>query len=279
MRDITVAAVCMHSRVGHVKENLERMERFLDEAVSRGCDIVCFPELSISGYKLNSPQSLYDHQFSQYIIARVVELAQDKEVVILAGMIEVRAKGLPYISQLVTTPFGLMGIYRKTHLSPMEEGNFAAGDEIAVFSHDGVTFGVQLCWEAHFPELSTIMALKGVEIIFMPHASPRTGPNEKFQSWLRHMRSRAYDNATYIVACNQVGPTSEGYIFPGVAIIIDPAGHIMAYRAEETEGMIVTTLKAELITAIKSHPIRYFLPHRRPELYKDLTRNPIGRTK
>ncbi len=268
MRDITIAAVCMHSKVGQVGENLDRMEQLLDEALSKGSEIVCFPELSVSGYTIEYPCSLYDHRFSQEIISRLVKLAKRKSVVLIAGMMEVGPIGPPHIAQVVAGPSGLMGIYRKTHLSPMEKGHFAAGDDLTVFSHGGVIFGVQLCWEAHFPELSTIMALKGAEIIFMPHASPRTRPQEKLESWLRHMRSRAFDNAAYIVACNQVGQTSEGYIFPGVAIVIDPAGHILAERAEETEGMVVATLRAEPLNTIKSHTIRYFLPHRRPELYE-----------
>ena len=270
MRDITIACICMHSEVGKVEENLERAERLMDEALSQGAEMVCLPELSVSGYVLKSPASIYDWRYCQEIIGRIVEMAKAKCILLMAGLIEIEESQGPFISQIVAGPKGLIGIYRKTHLSPMEQGNFQAGEEIKVFEYDGVTFGVQLCWEAHFPEISTLMALKGAEIILMPHASPRTGPQEKLDSWLRHMRSRAFDNAVYIAACNQVGKTSQGYTFPGVAVIINPTGQIMIQRAEKEEGLIVATLRADALKQIKTHPVRYFLPNRRPELYKPL---------
>jgi len=262
----------MHSEPEAVESNLERMEFFANQAVSRGAEIVCFPELSVTGYMLRGTKSVYHGRQCHEAIERIVEIAKAKEIVLLAGLIEVGKSRGPYIAQIVAGPKGFMGIYRKTHLSPMEDGVFLSGDELPVFEHDGVVFGVQLCWEAHFPEISTIMALKGAEIIFMPHASPRTSPQEKLDSWLRHMTSRAFDNGVYIVACNQAEKTSEGYTFPGVAVIIDPAGWIVAQRAEKGEGITVATLRSDQLKEIRQNRMKYFLPNRRPELYRLLTK-------
>ncbi|RLB16224.1 MAG: nitrilase [Deltaproteobacteria bacterium] len=270
MRDITVAAVCMHSEPGRVEENLAHMELFASEAVSRGAEMICFPELCISGYVLNEPHSLYGPGDSQNIMARIVDMAATHEVVIMAGMVEILSRGKPYISHIVSGPKGMLGVYRKTHLSPIEKGVFQAGAEIGIFRYKNVAFGIQLCYEAHFPEISTLMALKEAEIIFMPHASPRGTPQEKLDSWLRHLRSRAFDNALYVVACNQVGQTSEGYQFPGVAVVVDPSGLIISQRMRVDEGMVVATLKANRLEEIRTHQMRYFLPNRRPELYRAL---------
>ncbi len=70
--------------------------------------------------------------------------------------------------------------------------------------------GIQLCYDAHFPELSTRMAVNGADIIFMPHASPRGTPSQKLTSWLRHLTARAFDNGVFIVACNQNGDNQKG---------------------------------------------------------------------
>jgi predicted amidohydrolase len=45
MRDLVVAAVCMHSEPGEVDKNLERMESFVREASDREAHAVLFPEL------------------------------------------------------------------------------------------------------------------------------------------------------------------------------------------------------------------------------------------
>jgi N-carbamoylputrescine amidase len=115
------------------------------------------------------------------------------------------------------------------------------------------------------------MALKGAEIIFMPHASPRGNPGEKLQSWLRHLPGRAFDNALYVVACNQVGPTREGFTFPGVAVALNPAGIVMAEYKATKEEMLVVDLKRDEMEEIRKHRMAYFIPNRRPELYAELS--------
>ena len=54
---------------------------------------------------------------------------------------------------------------------------------VPLFDVHGITLGIQLCYDAHFPELSTRMALDGADVIFMPHASPRGTPSKKLDSW------------------------------------------------------------------------------------------------
>ena len=118
------------------------------------------------------------------------------------------------------------------------------------------------------------MALKDTKIIFMPHASPRGSPEEKIQSWLRHLTARAFDNALFIVACNQVGNSREGLSFPGVAVALNPAGRIIAQHKENKENMMLTDLKMDEIREIRGHRMKYFIPNRRPELYKELSSTP-----
>jgi N-carbamoylputrescine amidase len=115
------------------------------------------------------------------------------------------------------------------------------------------------------------MALKGADIIFMPHASPRGNPEEKTESWLRHLPGRAFDNTLFIVACNQVGKTGEGFSFPGVAVVLNPAGHIIARQGENKENMVLADLKMNELREIREHRLKYFIPSRRPELYGELT--------
>src|SRR4030065_382473 len=49
-----------------------------------------------------------------------------------------------------------------------EKGKYREGDGLDVFHDDGLSFGVELCYESHFPEISTVLCLKGAEILFMP---------------------------------------------------------------------------------------------------------------
>ena len=120
MRDLVVAAVCMHSEPGEVDKNLGRMESFVHEASERCAGAILFPELSISGYTLKEPEKIYDPVRSRGILEKIIRMARDAKLIIMAGMVEILQEGRPYISHAVAGPEGLLGLYRKTHLSPPE---------------------------------------------------------------------------------------------------------------------------------------------------------------
>ncbi|MGA6926811.1 MAG: nitrilase-related carbon-nitrogen hydrolase, partial [Desulfosarcina sp.] len=173
-----------------------------------------------------------------------------------------------YASHMVITPQGRTAIYRKLHLAPPEAALFHPGDALPVFEWSGIRFGIQLCYDAHFPELSTRMAEAQADIIFIPHASPRGQAADKHHSWMRHLPARAFDNGLFVVACNQTGNNQNGLVFPGNAVAFSPSGEIMDSRLSGRSGLLMVDLRADRIQHVRGHRMRYFLPHRRPELYR-----------
>ena len=267
MDDLKIDAVCMNVVPGEVKMNLDRIHSFAREASAKGANMICFPEFSVTGYLPTPSKDLYRGVDVSYVTERLVRIAKKAGLVLVAGIIEFANRGKPYITQVVTGPEGLIGFHRKTHLSPPEANIYQAGDEIKIFSYGGSTFGVLLCYEAHFPEISTTMALMGANLLLIPHASPRGNPQEKLESWLRHLKARAFDNSVFVVACNQVGNSGERLSFPGVSVVLGPDGHVMAEYTGEEEHILFVELEADLLHSIKNHRMKYFLPKRRPELY------------
>ncbi|MDZ7697578.1 MAG: nitrilase-related carbon-nitrogen hydrolase [Deltaproteobacteria bacterium] len=268
MENLTVAAVCMRSVPGSVEDNFDRLKSMTDEASSGGADVVCFPECTLTGYVLNAVDQAYGSLDLRTAVHRLLPVAEKAGVVVIAGLIEPVSGKKPYITQIVVGPGGLLGRYRKTHLSPPEEAVYQPGQSVERFHVNGTVLGVQLCYEAHFPELSTRMALMGADVIFMPHASPRGTPEEKRQSWMRHLPARAFDNGLFVVACNPVGMSRGGLSFPGVALILGPDGRQVAAYAGDEETILYATLDADLLKRVRGHRMRYFLPRRRPELYR-----------
>jgi len=267
MKDIRIAAVIFNSAVGQVEHNLARMLPWIENAKKEGADLICFPELNVSGYSTKPGVKDCAEPLPGPVSEGLVKMAHDNQIVILAGMVEKDEKGRIFASHLVVTPKSISGIYRKIHIAPPERSVFSTGNSVPLFEVDGVKLGIQLCYDAHFPELSTRMAVDGADIIFMPHASPRGTPTEKLTSWLRHLTARAFDNSVFIVACNQNGDNLKGLQFPGVAVVIGPSGDVMKDNISGREAMIVADLKAEVLAAVRGHRMRYFLPNRRPELY------------
>jgi N-carbamoylputrescine amidase len=194
-------------------------------------------------------------------------LAQELDIVLMCGLAEHNPKGLPYAAHCVFTPEGDIQIYRKLHIAPPEKTTFSPGNRVRIFRAKGTCFGIQLCYDAHFPELTSIMTRKGAEVLFVPHASPRGTAEEKHQSWLRHLTARAYDNSIFVVACNQSGENCNGLTFSGNAMVIGPSGDVISADTRSRPSMLIVDLKASDLADVRNHPMRHFFPNRRPELY------------
>jgi len=267
MKDIRVATIVSQSTVGANQNNLNHMAKWIERAKKDRASIVCFPEMNITGYHNGQDIIEAAETFPGPSVDTLCDMADQMDLLILSGMAEKDAKGNIFASHIVIKPGSNPELYRKIHIAPTERDIFSPGNTVPLFKHLGVTFGIQLCYDGHFPELTTHMALKGADIIFIPHASPRKSPEEKLQSWRRHLTARAYDNSLFIVANNQTGHNGKGLHFPGVAVAINPAGDIMDTYLNNDEGMMVTDIKASELKKVRNNRMHFFLPHRRPEIY------------
>lgn len=268
MKDIRVAAVISCSTVGKIRTNIDNMIKWIETAKKKDASIICFPEMNITGYS-NRRQIIDEAETVPGLVTNeLCGIAQQMDMMILAGIAEKNVKGNIFASHLVIKPDNSVDVYRKVHIAPPERDIFSPGDTVPLFEFRGVTFGIQLCYDAHFPELTTRMAIDGADVIFMPHASPQKSPEEKLNSWLKHMTARAYDNSLFIIACNQIGHNGKGLTFPGVAVAIDPTGEVSNTYLSKAEGLIVIDLKAEKLKSVRKHRMKFFLPNRRPEIYK-----------
>lgn len=273
MDNLPIALVQMQAVVGKVEKNLEVMGKFVKEAKRKGVKIICFPELACQGYTRELAERLAVNipgQLSQTL----VNLAKENQITILTGIIEKSQTTKPYITHLVCTPQGEIYKYRKTHLGVSEERFFSPGQELPVFKTEGARFAVQICWELHFPEVSTIYSLKGAEIIFAPHASP-TVVGDRKEIWLKYMTARAYDNSAFVASCNLIGDNGQGTQFGGGCLVVDPKGRVIGEDFSGEEGMLIVDLPCEEINKVryqerKSMADSFYLDYRRPELYSDL---------
>jgi predicted amidohydrolase len=267
MKDIRIAAVISRAPVGAIRENLDRMENWIGKARQSGAHIICFPELNLSGYDVSSDIREAAEKISGKTVFRLLAMARREQIAILAGMAEMDEDNRVYASHLAIGSDGMLGVYRKLHIAPPEKHLFSPGNDIPLFTAHGATFGIQLCYDAHFPEISTRMALGGADIIFIPHASPRGTPRTKLTSWKRHLPARAYDNSVFVVACNQTGDNGKGLSFPGIALAIGPGGQILDQTLSEDEDMLLVELKENDMRLVRENRMHYFLPHRRADLF------------
>lgn len=267
MKDTRIALVICNSPVNNTGNNLESMAKWIKASKKEDASIVCFPEMNVTGYSNHTDIKLVAEPVPGPSTQYIRRLAETEEIVILAGIAERDEKNRIFASHLVVEPNGFVGVYRKLHIAPPERNIFSPGGDIPLFETHGIKFGIQLCYDAHFPELSTHMATRGADLIFIPHASPRGTVDDKYKSWMRHLPARAYDNSLFVAACNQIGKNKKGLTFPGLALLINPSGEVIKKNLTNDESMMVVDLKAKDLNHVRHHKMRYFLPNRRANIY------------
>jgi len=273
-RNCKIGLVCMESVAGETEGNLAKIIDLAVQAARAGIDILCFPEMALHGYAPAEAQQLAEPLTGPHG-QKLSECAASLGVTLLVGMAETNVvAGKPYLTHLVAFADGRLGAYRKTHLGRSEEEYFTPGHEFPVFQGHGTCFGIGICWDWHFPEMATIYSLKGAEVLFAPHASPRVSGDRK-ELWLRYLGARAYDNTVYLGACNVTGTNGRGQEFQGGALVLGPKGEVLAESSTQEAGILTAELPAERLNVLRSHSRRsmkesFFLAQRRKELYREL---------
>lgn len=266
MEPMRISMVCMGSKVGMIDDNSKRMIDMIDDLSSEGSDLICFPELSLTGYSSRSSAG-YAMSLDDPAVMRIVETTKDGNIIVCFGFVE---EG-PYITQVVAENGRICGSYRKTHLGEREKGRFLAGSSFPVIRTSKANIGIQICWESHFPQITATYASKGADIVLMPHASGLSGERRK-DSWDRILPARAYDNTLFVASCNMVGDNGEDTVFGGGACILNERGNILAedYSGERVVSADLDPNDMERIRTPGYETMRdlYFVDKIRWELFR-----------
>jgi len=269
MKDITIALAVQNSICGKFDENLSKCIELATNASEKGASLVLFPEMNLTGYTSGEKLQSIAKPLSDDLKNTLQKISTDKSITIIAGLAHKESDNKIYASHFAIMPDNSFFIYKKTHTAPPEKKTLSSGHRIEICKDKSneINFGIQLCYDAHFPQLATLMSVKGADLIVIPHASPRGTSKKKYESWMRHLTARAFDNGIFIAACNQTGENGIGLSFPGVAVVIGPDGKVISKYLKNKEGLLLSKLSYKKQKSIHAHRMKYFLPNRRYDLY------------
>ena len=137
-----------------------------------------------------------------------------------------------------------------------------------VVAVENVRVGVQLCWEAHIPDVTGVLRGKGAQLVLMPHAGGPGGAR-RLESWARYLPARALDNGLYVAACNALRRTVDGGKGGGIAVY-GPDGVAAAQYDGADERMVTVSVGGLLPRETPDDDMRAisYYDRRRPDLYQ-----------
>ena len=262
--------------------HFNKLLKLFEKAGKMEADIVCGPEdmQNIGAYGLHI--DVIDTETGEMLFLslatpvpgpltdRVAKIAKEYNMYLIAPIYE-REQDKVYNTSVIFDRQGdIIGKYRKTNFPVMESWLVSPGDEHAVFKTDFGTVAVATCWEIVFPEISTIYALKGADIIFNPTMG-RENKDSSLTTAPRYL-ARAMDNFVYIAPVI-IGSDGSGIIDFNGDVIAEAPGITDTVIMAEIDFSEEPTLDSEWWTMINGTDNKkaiHFLS-RRPELYKFLT--------
>jgi omega-amidase len=258
---IKISLAQMDIKVGQMAANYNHALELVQEASEKKCDMIILPELWAYGYDL--PQARrYAYSMSRGIFQQISELAQKHSIYIGGSLLEKRA-GKIYNTFTIHSPDGeLAGVYRKIHLFKlMEEDQWLSpGNKPVIASLPWGLSGMEICYDLRFPELSRLLALKGVCLILIP----AEWPIQRIEHWRALIRARAIENQIFVAAVNRVG-VEAGTQFGGCSMVVNPNGDVLVEGGTE-EALLITEIDFDEID--KSRKKMYSMADRRPSVYK-----------
>lgn len=249
---LNLALAQINTVLGDVQKNLEKHLTLIDQAHDQGCDLIIFPELSLTGYILQDlvPTVALHPDSSDPVFNQLLEASQSIDV--MAGFVEEDQRNRFYIASAYFSGGKVLHIHHKIYLPTyglFDEGRFfAAGDTVSAFDTRFGRVGMLICEDFWHAALPYLLWLDGADIFLFASSSPGRGlPREdannqpaKLDSarWVDDI-NRAYAGlfTSFVVHTNRVG-FEDGLNFWGGASVFNPDGEPVVQGPQHLETLV-----------------------------------------
>lgn len=258
---LKIALISLNQKWEDKQYNLRRSADLTNQAAALGAELVIFPEMTLTGFSLNTELSAEDAHTSSSVTA-FSELAVQNGLALIAGV--VLQTGTKSANTLIA--FSKDGIeqarYAKIHPFSFsgEHRYFQAGNCLSTMQMSDLKLGFSICYDLRFPELYSALA-KDCDVL----VNIANWPKCRLKHWETLLQARAIENQTYMIGVNRVGTDGNGLEYESSSMIFDANGE----RIEPiiTEGEIdLFELSLQSLQAFRSDFSTK--QDRQPELYR-----------
>lgn len=260
-----VCAAQYYMRTLSTWEEFESSVRFfVDVADEYHSHFLVLPEYFTAALFNLAPKDLAPHLAYLWIARqtdRYVELfqklASEYGLFIVAGTMPQEREDGVYNVAYFFTPGGAFHTQDKLHITPAEREawHVRPGSGLKVFDTPFARIAILVCYDIEFPELSRLLALSGVEAIFVPFSTDEQTAYNRVRFCAQ---ARAVENSLYVVLAGNAGnlPKRNYLLNYARSAILTPSdfGFPSAATAAEADPNVETVVIAELdFAALSGH--------------------------
>jgi len=247
-----VLAVAQFAPGPDAAANLATIERLAREAVARGASLVVLPEYAQFFDGEPGPGwAAHAEALDGPFVSALGRLADELAAVLVAGLIERTGDGRRIRNTVVAVApaAGLVARHRKLHLYDAFGGRESdwiepgAIEPPQTFAWEGLTVGLQTCYDIRFPEVTRRIVDAGANVVLVPAEWVR-GPLKEHH-WRALVTARALENTVYVAGADHIPP-----IGVGASLVVDPMGVAIAQLAE-AEDVATAAVSRERIAQVR----------------------------
>ena len=240
---VRVAAATPKLKVADCDYNVSQIKNVINTAVSKKVQLLCFPELSITGYTCGDLffQTVLQRKAMESLMDLAEFLIYKPSIIIMVGLPLVHQDKLYNVAAVISSE-GILGFVPKQEIPNYDEfyekrwfvngrdifdevvetsiGHYPISSSL-IFDTPIAKFGVEICedlWSALPP--SSALSIQGADIIFNLSASNEAvGKNNYRRSLVTNQSGRC--NSAYVYAAAGVGESSTDLVFSGACFIAE----------------------------------------------------------
>ena len=274
---VRVAAAVPQMRVADCKYNANEIKKQIKEALQEGVEVVCFPELSLTGY--TCADLFFTQQLQQDALIGLKDICaytRDLPIIVLVGS-PLKVDNNLYNCAFVITDGEVVGIVPKINLPNTgefyEKRWFSSGRDVLehnvnsirpriptielwgnevpfgidlLFATKDYSFGIEICEDLWSPlPASTQLAIQGAEIIFnLSSSNCVTGKHEFRQRMITQQSARVH--CGYVYTSSGIGESTTDIVFSGSTYIAENGDMLeIGDRFQMESSMIITEIDVE----------------------------------
>ena len=272
---VRVAAASPKLKVADCDYNVSQIKILIDEAVNQNVQLLCFPELSITGYTCADLfyQTALQRKAMETLMDLVEFMSDKPTMIVMVGLPLVHKNKLYNVAAVISAE-GILGFVPKQEIPSYNEFYekrwFVSGRELfdevvktplgyhplsttLIFETQFAKFGIEISEDLWTPSPpSSSLSMEGADIIFNLSASNEiVGKNNYRKTLIENQSARC--NAGYVYSSAGVGESSTDLVFSGACFIAENGNMLAASKRFSLENELivsdidVSSLRAERV--------------------------------
>lgn len=260
---------------------LQQAEYFIDAVSGYRSDFALFPEffnapLMADNNHLSEPNAIRElARHTTAIVQRFSELAISYNINIISGSMPEMLNDRLYNVGYLCKRDGTIERFEKLHVTPDEAKvwGMQGGNKLKVFDTDCGKIGILICYDVEFPELSRLLAERGMDILFVPFLTDTQNGYSRVRNCAQ---ARAIENECYVAIAGSVGNLpkvhnmdiqyAQSMVFTPCDFAF-PVNGVKAEATPNTEMILIADVDINLLRELNKFGSVRNLKDRRKDIY------------